>query len=514
MSRECHCALWADLLNSFNKFNPKGMIMKTRWGVCSFFTLSLVLSGCETKEDLPDIGKSIAGPTDVETSTDEKYFYVLNSDFERQFGEGSILVITPEGDKVDAVTTPRMGRSMEIVDDLMLITFGEEEVGGKGAVQLYDLTDPAKPVLKKTFELECAPLNVVARSSYQYFAVVCSDGDIYMGTLAAELGESTLTRARSYGYRRRALYLDSARGLLLAFPTDLALQNERDTKYEDITGYDANHDLQEEENEVPDQLEKTRRLRTVRSTWRGYQYTVYDINAEAPNFAYKSIGDDDEKESVEAEHRWLYFTLANLDGTPDSDEGSLDTTIKHYRTNFWAAKEDPFSDGSFYLSHRGFNESVNANNIIRVDIVGDLRPTEVAADADCASTSLKVGSYCVPKTSSALSFTRSYGFVADKLHYPGDFDIKYVQGQPLLAVNHFRDPIFFKKEERNFSVAATILGEGTWISELRTTSFSNSYYQIAVNSAGQAVTCSFYGDAVLMLNMTPGQDIEIVKKVQ
>ncbi|MGE0171773.1 MAG: hypothetical protein AB7T49_03275 [Oligoflexales bacterium] len=486
--------------------------MKIRFGVFSFFALCLGAAGCTTKEELPPIGQRISGPTDVETSPGEDYFYVLNSDFERKYGEGSILVLSPDGTKVNAVPVPRMGRSIEIVDQTMIAAFDKEDLdGAEGKVQIYDLADPSNPVLKQSWDLECSPLNAVARSGYQYFAVAC-DGDMYIGTFGSPLETSTLTRVRSYGYLRRALYIDPARGLLLAFPTDISSQTQKDTKYEDKTGFGFEDEELAEENETPDELEKTRRLRSNRSTWRTYQYIVYDIAAEAAKgFPYKSVSDDNDL-SVEAEHRWVYFTLANLDGTPDSDEGALDPTVKHYRTNFWMAKEDLSSDGSFYLSHRGFDESVNANNIVKVDIVGDLHAT--TKDGDCPANRIAVGTLCVPKTSGVLSFSRAYGFAADKLHYPGDFEIKYVAGQPLLAVNHFRDPIFFKKEDRSFSIAATVLGEGTWSSELRTTSFTNSYYQIAVNSSGQAVTGSFYGDSILMLNITPGQDIEIVQKVK
>ncbi len=84
------------------------------------------------------------GPVDVANSDDGKYFYVLNSDFDRSYNQGSILTIDESGEKLGAVKTRRMGRAMALSGTDLLIMYDRPEPEGKYAIELYDLKSNPK----------------------------------------------------------------------------------------------------------------------------------------------------------------------------------------------------------------------------------------------------------------------------------------------------------------------------------------------------------------------------------
>jgi hypothetical protein len=479
-----------------------------------FIFSALFFGACRTEETLPPIGQNIAGPVDVDADESGQYFYVLNSDFERRFGEGSILIVTTEGEKLKALTTPRMGRILEIIGSQMLVAYDRAEPGEDGKLELYDISDPRNPVLHKVWDFECAPLNVVGAEGYSHFAVSCGEGYLYVGTLKSPLAQSDLKKVRGYEVARRALYIDVKRELIFAFPTDLGAQNIEDARLEDKLTYDATGTAKAGANEIPDAWEEARRGRDYRLGWYPYQLAIYDIKeGRDAKFPYKSLDkDDDTAEEVQAEHRWIYFVLNSLDGTPDSDDGILNPATKNYRTNFWEAKPYPGEDDSFLVSQRGVNASVHANNVIKVTITGDVKAV-AKGEGKCAAGYTTLNEMCVPNMETILEFDRVYGFTADKSHYPGSFETAMVNGQTMLMVNHFKEPYYFQQKDRSYAIAAALLDDGLWTSELKASAFADSYYQIAINEQGRAITCVFYGDAVLLMDIFPGTDIKVVKRI-
>ena len=66
-------------------------------------TLIVALPGCKRDEKFPDLGQNFAYPADVATSDDGQQFYVVNSDFDRTYNKGSILVMDTSGNRIVAV---------------------------------------------------------------------------------------------------------------------------------------------------------------------------------------------------------------------------------------------------------------------------------------------------------------------------------------------------------------------------------------------------------------------------
>lgn len=489
--------------------------MKHRHHIWIILLFTLTGLSCTDAEVLPDIEQHIAGPADVDVSEDGQYFYVLNTNFDHNYQSGSILILDETGAKQGAVKIDSLGRSMMVAGNRMLVAFDKKDPDSSSKVELYDLTDPLQPVLKKTFPLDCSPINAVARPGYAHFAVSCLGGHLYVGTFGADLSESTLNLVRELPLNRRALYIDPTRELLLAFTTDMARQEASDLKAKDEKSFTDETETAVA-NEIPDDFESTKRARRRLSQRYVYQFTVYDIAKErSEGFKLRRTSDRDDQ-VVQGEDRWIYFTLNNFDGTPDSDEGVRDPSTRNYRTNFWAVKPDATDPNRFYLSHRGGSASENANNIVRVSIIGDLKPTAATAETDCGTGFRYEVGNCVPFTNRVLSFERVYGFngEVDSLSYPGDFVIQPVQGQDVLLVNHFRDLVYWKPDQRRFSIAAKTLDQGEgWLSEIKSTDHRQSYLEVAMNARGKALSCSFYGNNVLLLDVKPGTAITLEKQI-
>lgn len=336
-----------------------------------------------------------------------------------------------------------------------------------------------------------------------------------MGTITNGIPEADIHYVRDYGGTRHAVYIDPYREMLFAFPTDMS-NSLADAKMVDVKSYSDTGEVSEGSNEIPDDYEKTKLMRKNRSSRYRYQLAIYNIAAErAAGFPFRALADKDDT-TADTEQRWLYFTLNNADGYPDSDESVRNLDVKNYRTNFYEAKPNPLDRNSFYVSHRGANQSEHANNIIKVSIVADPFAT-AAPDAagGCPSGYHKVADACIPLTPNYLKFDRVYGFngEVDALHYPSDFDVKLVKGQQLLVVNHFRDRVNWAKDQQRYSLTSKVLDQSFWRSDLNSLDYNKSYYQIAVNQNGIAMTCSFYGESVILLKMYPGEAVEEIKQI-
>ncbi len=459
--------------------------------VALMITTITVSSGCKKKEYFPPIGDKVVSPIDVAADISGSYFYALNSDYPRDYNEGSLLVLNTDGQKIGVTPVPRLGRSLTVAGSTLIITFSESGDSGP-KVMLFDISNPAAPALAKTFDLsaDCNPLNAVARDQYGYWAVSCSNGQIHAGVLDTILAQSTLTHVRSYAWARRALHIDTSRNLLFSFPTQLGEQTSADLETEDSKTYtDPDGVETATPNQIPDYYERNRLVRSDKARRGLYQFAVYDLAAGAASGWQK-------KEFADSldELRWMYFPLLNADGTPEIAATADNANKRYYRTNFWEAKPDLTDPSTFYLSHRGSPDpngggSLNANNVIRVKITGDITSPSVF-------------------TSDALSFERIYGFKNELepigRYFLGDFDIQTVQGQSVLMVNHFKD---FRPGPTYFSVAAKVIGNNTWIAETSSTSSQKAFYQVALTPSGRAMAANFYGNSLILLDVTPGVGI-------
>lgn len=485
--------------------------------ILAFTTAAFLFTACAKDEKFPKIDTHVAGAIDVASSADGKYFYVLNSDFDRTYNSGSILVISEDGEKVGAVQTPRLGRSLTLAGTDLIVTFDKAEDDEHYEVHLYDLSkDPVKPELaavwtdrQKELRLDCSPISASAREGYQHFVVTCIGGRMFVGTFKTPRSASELKPIRDYsknGRTRRALYIDPQRELLFAFPTDLGEQKNTDFLTKDEKSYDPKTGKATDiPNEIPDEYEDNKFRRKNSGVYRSrYQYLLVDLAAErAAGFPFRYLDDEDDK-VVPDEQRWIYFTLANSDKTSSDTEAQItNMNEKHYRTNFWTAQPNPLDASSFYLSHRGKKSKASrfANNIVKVTIGYKKK------EGDTSKTL-------------TLQYERVYGFGNEldvKNHFPGDFKVQIVNNQLTLVVNHFKDLVNFRKDSA-FSIGAKVLDGPESSSEIKSTNQSSSYYQVAVNERGRILTCSFYSNAVIPLELEPGTAINLgwgeIKRIQ
>ena len=460
-------------------------------------TLSLllaaqILTSCKNEETFPALGERIANPIDVAVDSSERYFYALNSDYPRDYNQGSLLVLDTEGVKQTVVPLPRLGRSLTVAGSTLIVTLSNSGESSS-QIMLFDLTNPKDPTLARTFQPDdCNPINAAAKGGYKYWAIACSNGKLLAGELTTPLSNSTLKSVRSYPLARRAMHLDSKRNLLLAFPTDLGDQTLADMMLDDSKSYSEDTGAESAApNEIPDYYERTRTERSNKSRRGTYQLAVYDL-AKAASDGWP---EQDAKASM-AELRWIYFNLADTDGTLDMPATDSNGSIRYYRTNFWETKPDPTDADVFYLSHRGSKDpnrggSLHANNIIKVRITGDLRSPSLL-------------------TKDVLSFERVYGFKNELAqtdrHFLGDFELATIQGKSVVLVNHFRDLINWPGQAY-FSLATKVLGDNSWFAETSSTSSGKSYYQVALTSSGRALAANFYGNSLILLDVAPGVGI-------
>jgi len=454
---------------------------------------SILGFSCKKDENFPPLGDKVVSPIDVASDKSGQYFYAINSDYPRDYNQGSLLVLNTEGQKLGVTPLPRLGRSLTVAGNTLIVTFSNSEGSGPRVI-LFDITNPAAPLLAKTFELSdgCNPINAAARENYPYWVVSCSNGQIHAGTLDANLANSSLSYVRNYAVARRALHIDTSRNLLFAFPTQLGEQETSDVELEDSKTFSDPAGVETAvPNQIPDFYERNRVVRADKARRGLYQFAVYDLAAGAAGGWQKKEFSD----SLD-ELRWTYFSLSAADGTPDVAATPENANKRFYRTNFWEARPDLTDPSTFYLSHRGNPDpnrggSLFANNILRVKITGDITSAAVF-------------------TSDALSFERIYGFKSElepaSRYFVGDFDIQTVQGQPLLVVNHFKDFSNWPGQAY-FSVVSKVIGNNTWIAETSSTSSSKAFYQIALTPSGRALAANFYGNSLILLDVTPGVGI-------
>lgn len=419
----------------------------------------VVLFGCTGSAKFPPLGKRVASPVDVAVSDSGEHFYVLNSDYDRSYDRGSILVLDGEGKKLRAVSVPRMGRNIAAADARLLLTFDRSTATDSPSVHLYSLADPSKPVLRKRWEIDCLPLNTVIRRDFDYFFISCVRGELFIGNSR----DLSLKLVRNYRYPRRALHLDPQRGLLFAFPTMIGRKRSSDVTLEDRFTYVDDGMEQESPDKIPDAWANSPQLRRRA---RAFQYAIYDIFAArtASPTAFPSREDD-----LDDELHWIYY--------PRWSETSASSS-KTYRTNFYDAHADPSDPDSFYLSQRGALDSTS-NNIVRATLNATKR----------------------------LEFQVIHSAEADDaLTFPGDIEVLSIDTKKTLLVNSFRDFVNWPRQQVFFSITARMLTQANWQKSCSSTVRADSYFRFAANAKGTVVVASFYGDRINVLRLHPEND--------
>ncbi len=492
---------------------------KSKSKVALFFALVSVLSACNETKPLPAIGTHIDRPIDLAASSGGQFFYALNSSGRGVYRDGSILVLTPEGEIVSSYSTPRMGRSLSSLDSELLVVFDREaKTDAKGIVHLYEAQD-ASLTLSMSWELEgCSPSQGIMAKSYAYFAVSCQNGDLYLGEKKTPRSASTLKKIRSLPGFSRTWVLHPQRDLLMGFVVDIGAPTFRDKVYDDNKTWNIELKAHVDgPNDVPDVLQETQRDRRILARGSEFQFVMIDLAKELQeDFPERKL------EDVGHELRWLYFNLKNLDGSLDlsdlgpTKEGQYDK--KYYRTNIFQAKPDPSGADCFYLSHRGKNDDdklKHANNIVKACFNGtDPKPSE------------QNERLVAPLTNSYLTFERVFGFKdlpdsqQNSNNYLAAFDFFKVDDRYSLAVNSVRDFVYFKKERYTLAVADLAYSENNW-SELfePSTSSDKSYYGVATlpgSAANKAymISSSYYRDSLLFFEVESGGAPKLIKTLQ
>ncbi len=483
----------------------------------SSLALSLWLGSCKTKEKFPELGSKITGATDIATAPSSRYFYVLNSDYERKYNEGSLVVIDPDAaagsEKVATISTRRLGRSMTVGQGQMVLTYDSPDLKDTGYVEIWSLANETAPVLTQTFDIKCSPIQSAVAPSKPYFAVTCANGDLYMGALGAGT-DASLDRVRGYGHEHRALYFyeGASKTYLLGFPSDSDLPEYDDFEAADQKHYVPNADKTQEgtmvdgPNGVPDRFEDTASARRRISGTLPYRMFVFNVTDElaassgqtdGAKFRTVELGTYSAPTQANNELLYLYYTVRDLSGQTSSGDGTSDLYGRYYRTNFWDVKRALEGSGeSFYLSQRGNAYGSASNQVLRLDL------DETALD--------KVGKSEV-RFEEIFQVERVYGFALDRDstgRFPSSFAIAKIEGEPMLIINHFRDLVNFSQAPF-YSLTRKFLESPLSAdrpSSINSVDFHSSYYQVAVSQSGKVLTSSFYGNALLIFDARPSVD--------
>lgn len=481
--------------------------LKKRFTSSAFLYLALFVVGvsCTEDEKLEDIGTNIAGPIAITTNADygetASHFYVLNSDLDRRFNEGSILTLNTSGARVSAVTTPRLGLFLERSDDKLIAGFGPtDQYETNPQIIIYDISSPEKPVRAFQQFLDCLPVNAYAPSSYAHFAITCRSGDVFIGTWGTTIADTTIVKVRDPdAVARRAIYIDTVNEILYAFPSDWGKIDFNDNLYTDANSYDENFVATAVPNEVPDTYEdseETKILADKQDLGSRYKFLVYDIATEREN-GFPLLASDEGTAALEM--RWIYFNNSRANT-------EIAENVKYYRTNFWHIEPDPQNANAFYISQRGdetSSVSPDANAVYRFTI-------DPAAVLPTNGT--------VPETSTFLTVETVFGYTQDTLaakRYTSFFTLAEVGGEQLFVVSDFRDASIGRAEyfETNAYSLSFFASTSNWTDELSSNNRAASYYAVA--AAGNTILAgSYFSDSLILVEVSPGSDINIITTIE
>ncbi len=480
---------------------------------------SLWLGSCKTKEKFPPLGDKIAGATDLVSSPSGRYFYVLNSDYERRYNSGSIIVIDPDAaegsQKVNVVPSRRMGRTLVAGQGKLLVTYDDQGAKDIGYVEIWSLSDEANPTLEQALTISCSPINTVLAATQPYFAVSCANGDLYVGILGSNGTEASLDRVRGYGYEHRALYFyEGAKTYLLGFPSASRFSERTDLTALDqkhyVPGADKNSEgtMEEGPNEVPDIFEESATRRRRIGDTLPYRMFVYNVTDElaastgqtSDNSKLRAIelGTYSSPTQANAELLYVNYVVRDANGLPGTGEGTVDLYSRLYRTDFWECKQALEGSGQvFYISQRSYVYGSTSNQILKFYL------DETLLD--------KVGKSEV-RFEQIFQVERSYGTSIDRDstgRYPGDFEVVKLDGEAMLLINHFRNLVDFPTAPF-YSLTRKFLQiplSEERPSSVDSTDFNTSYYQVAVSSKGKLLTSSFYGGSLYLFDARPAQSL-------
>ena len=486
---------------------------------------------CTGQKDLPPIEDNVSGPIDIAVSDAEDdnmgYFFILNANFNHVYETGSILIVSKDGTRKKSFPISRLGRSLKIAGNRLLVTFDENEgEDQQSKVELYEITYSSTgdfPELshRKTWDFDgCRPLNSTLRKDYQYFAVACESGSILVGTFDSDLSNSKLTEIRKFPtFVRRALHFDTEKNMLFAFMTDMNVPNYKDRYMKDSRTWNKEtQEMEEGSNEAPDLFEDTLKVRKrLAEQGNAFHFVAIDLN-KPENLVEGSPVFRELKDVKDEELRWMYFNLNDKDGNPETpvlSTGEDTSSYKYYRANFWEAIPDPSDSTSFYLSHRGkANEdgSSHSNNIVHVKLKAEALTEN-------------------QKTEDLFDFTRVFGLAEQKtsMEYTGHFAFTKVGGKDVLLVNNFRTrrdfddtPHFsikaIKADDNESASAPTLYKFNQPYAVLESSKAADgSYYQFAVSDPGvetdnnadvHILVSSFFQDTVKLYKLTSDTGFE------
>lgn len=501
-----HNIYYKKLLKRFKAFTITAFM-------ASFFALA-----CTSTIDLPPIEEHIASPIDVAAgglNGVNKFFFVLNSNLNHTYSDGSILVMNKDGSKKSSISIPRLGRSIKIAGNRLIVTFdADPNDKERSKVMLFQIDytpDPELPTLtlqKEWMFDDCRALNSVLHSDYKHFAVACESGKLLLGTFPNDdLTQARLVTARRYpsdrtGYTKRAMFIDSTNNLLYAFMIDMNTPKNGDSYKKDTQTWNKETEsFDNGANDIPDEQEKSKARRSnLADKGNPFQYVIIDLNDtnnfENDEFKFREFKD------IQDELYWMNFKLQDLSDEieqPEPLEGTKEEN-KYFRSNFWEALPDPNSTSSFYLSHRGGSTAPHANNVVHVTLKAGVNPREQKLTQDI------------------FDFKRIYGFKnqRDAHHqypYLGAFAFTKVNDTDVLIVNHFRSRKDFGED--HFSIQAIkgssdssnpiIFKNNPFAARQSSKISSGTYYQFAICDSDDGepyvLTSLFYNDSLKIFKL-------------
>lgn len=491
------------------------------------------------RESFQTLGDRVVHPSAI--THDGKWFYVVNSDMERQYNAGSILTIDKNGEKRGVISTPRVGRFIVYRRPYLMVGHSPtDQYKTPPQLRIYDARSPTELKLHQQLTLSCHPVNAVAPAGYNYFAISCDSGEIYMGYFTQSSGGLAKARihlVRDYGpHARRALYIDTRQHHLYAFSTDWQRSEFRDAELEDALSYSyepveepikgpvdftgtirssTQRDAAPEyslnrPNEIPDNWEILTQLTTQEKhrLMSEYQFAVLDISKLVEDrFAFESRL----SEQATQELRWLYFHTTEASGT-----------TKHYRSNFWEVLPDPAHSKKFYISQRGVQDprfNPDANAIYQVEITGS--PFSGSGKPRKTQNFLKFQKVWGYK-SSAEMYARSlrnpavrHGPYSNaRIRFTGNFVASRVRNFPYFLINDFRDPALFSNNAYSLTLTSRDSGSSKPSSDdmLVFSDRSRSYFAIsAMDSA--VLAGAFYTDTLSLFKITEAEKLQFVKDI-
>lgn len=518
--------------------------------------IGLITSCALEEETFEALEAKISHPSAI--AHDGQRFYVVNSDMERVHNAGSILTLDREGRKIGVVATPRLGRFIVVRPPFIMVGYAPtDQFKTPPQLLIYDARLPTQLKVYKAFSLGCSPISAVAPQRYNYFAVSCDDGQIYVGFFNSydtkNLPQVSLRLVRDYGpHARRAIHIDTKNHHLYAFSTDWQRSDFQDLVLEDSIQFSATEPPPEVKtpvdfggvvssrsavplyevrvpNEVPDIWEESTQytVQEQHAQHSQYQVAILDLKAlVASGFALESRYSDVSL----SEFRWLYFH--SQDSAATVSQGR-----KYYRSNFWQAMPDPQDSTKFFISQRGMQtreRNVDVNAIYEVQISGSpFFEEDESRTQDTDQEGSAVSAPTHPPISSFLKFKKVWGYraqstiyarslrnsslsqgphVNSSIRFTGNFDMGQAFGSRYFLINDFRDPALFNNNAYSLTLTA---GSGAQQPDdlLLFTDRSRSYFAISAIK-DRVLAGTFYTHTLSLFDVTEDQKLRFIKDIR